>query len=75
MEGLHHDTDISANTGTQEDKLESDASDIKLKEVSNLGDNKPDDFLTSQINQALNLTIKLSCINKWSEFEDSRKGR
>ena len=51
MEGLHHDTDISANTGTQEDKLESDASNIKLKEVSNLGDNKPDDFLTSQINQ------------------------
>ena len=59
MEGLHHDTDISANTGTQEDKLESDASDIKLKEVSNLGDNKPDDFLTSQINQALNPDDKI----------------
>ena len=53
MEGLHHDTDISANTDTQEDKLESDAGGIKLKEVSNSGDNKPDDFLASQINQAL----------------------
>ena len=37
MEGLHHDTDISANTGTQEDKLVNDASEIKLKEVSNSG--------------------------------------
>ena len=53
MEGLHHDTDISANTDTQEDKLESDAGGIKLKEVSNSGDKKPDDFLASQINQAL----------------------
>ena len=53
MEGLHHDTDISANTGTQEDKLVNDASEIKLKEVSNSGNNKPDDFLASQINQAL----------------------